>query len=122
MRQRLEPSLTEGVSAQRGAGKMPTLPLGSVRGRWNQASRLFFCRVTAGREHISANFNEAVILSPERFGATGLEPGVERSGTPGMGIVCEQALKARLEIRFGIEVALCRAYILAPWALRSAAV
>jgi hypothetical protein len=26
-----------------------------------------------------------------------------------LGIVCEQALKARLESRFGIEVALCRA-------------
>jgi hypothetical protein len=30
-------------------------------------------------------------------------------------MVCEQALKARLEIRFG--VALCRAYLLAPSAL-----
>jgi hypothetical protein len=34
-----------------------------------------------------------------------------------LGIVCEQALKARLEIRFGIAVALCRAYLLAPSAL-----
>jgi hypothetical protein len=32
-----------------------------------------------------------------------------------MGMVCEQALQARLEIRFG--VARCRAYLLAPSAL-----
>jgi hypothetical protein len=35
---------------------------------------------------------------------------------PRMGMVCEQALKARLEIRFGF--ALCRAYLLAPSALK----
>jgi len=41
---------------------------------------------------------KAADLSAE--GATGLKPGVERSGTPGMGIICEQALQARLNFLF----------------------
>ena len=40
---------------------------------------------------------------------------VERSGAPGMGMVCEQALKARLEFRFGPP--LFRAYLFAHSAL-----
>ena len=77
-----------------------------------------FVNVTADGSgpHSRKSLDEAVFI------ANGLKSGVERSGAPGMGIVCEQALKARLEIRFGIEVALCRAYLLAPSALRSAAV
>jgi hypothetical protein len=63
-----------------------------------------FVNVTADGSgpHSRKSLDEAVFI------ANGLKPGVERSGAPGMGIVCEQALKARLEIRFGIEVALAQ--------------
>jgi len=76
-------------------------------------SALILFKTILGLAAQQRQFNEAVIFSAE--GATGLKPGVERSGAPGMGMVCEQALQPRLEIRFG--VALCRAYLLAPSAL-----